>query len=546
MTSFVLVPGACHGGWWYEPLATALQRAGHDARALTLTGLGPDGLTGAGQVSLVSHVAQVTEAVTTASSASSRPVVLVGHSYGGSVITGAADQVPQQVSALVYLDAFVPRDGDSCWSMTNDEQRRWYIDGARRTGLAVDPYRFSTSGHGPNRSRRCCKARGSPAPGRPSPTRPMSRRPAGQKEPRRSPRPPNASPPTPRGRCTGGTPGTTSCTTDLSDCSNCCWPTAQPDQYRRKKLQIVRQHRSGGPEALQVDEIPAPEPGPGELLVEVAVAGVSLPVVRQTRHTRGPWPVAPGGEVAGRVAAIGPEAGDWQIGQRVVSVAFGGAYAEYATVPIEFSAAIPDDIDDGTAVSLLRNGHVALGALRAGGLVEDDRVLVTAAAGGVGHLAVQLARANGARRVVAAVGSAGKETFLENLGADAVVSYADGAPPWEQPVDLVVDGTGGRAMQRGIGALEPFGRLVSLSAAGGTLEVNDLRAHARSVIGFAIAHLARRSPDRYARHRDELWQLAADGLIRAAVHAELPLADAGNAHRVLERPENHGKVILRP
>lgn len=141
MSTFVLLPGACHGGWWYDPLVAALQQAGHRAQALTLAGLGPDGMTGAGQVTLADHVAETVAAVS-AAAAGVEPVVLVGHSYAGSVITGAADQAAEQVRALVYLDAFVPEDGDSCWSMTNDEQRRWYIDGAGRSGIAVDPLPF--------------------------------------------------------------------------------------------------------------------------------------------------------------------------------------------------------------------------------------------------------------------------------------------------------------------------------------------------------------------------------------------------------------------
>ena len=142
MSSFLLVPGACHGGWWDQPLVTELERNSHQAEALTLAGLGPEGMAGAGHVSLASHVAEVTAAVSAASDRSGEDVVLVGHSYGGSVITGAADQVPDRVRALVYLDAFVPDHGDSCWSMTNDEQRHWYIDGAGRTGVAVEPLPF--------------------------------------------------------------------------------------------------------------------------------------------------------------------------------------------------------------------------------------------------------------------------------------------------------------------------------------------------------------------------------------------------------------------
>ncbi len=105
-------------------------------------GLGPEGLTGAGQVNLDSHVDQVASALASAAETAGEPVVLVGHSYGGRVITGVADRAPGQVRALVYLDAFVPDDGDSYWSMTNDEQRAWYIRGAGRDGLAVDPLPF--------------------------------------------------------------------------------------------------------------------------------------------------------------------------------------------------------------------------------------------------------------------------------------------------------------------------------------------------------------------------------------------------------------------
>jgi pimeloyl-ACP methyl ester carboxylesterase len=142
MSSHVLVPGACHGGWWYRPVVDALESRGHRARALTLAGLGPEGMSGAGQVTLDSHVEQTAAAVAEATEASGGPVVLTGHSYGGAVITGAADRAPERVAALVYLDAFVPEDGDSCWSMTSDEDRRWYIDGAGQTGLAVAPLPF--------------------------------------------------------------------------------------------------------------------------------------------------------------------------------------------------------------------------------------------------------------------------------------------------------------------------------------------------------------------------------------------------------------------
>jgi len=134
---YVLVPGACHGGWWYDPVVDRLRAAGHIADAVTLAGLDPDGPP-APATNLDTHVAQV-EALL---DGGPEPLVLVGHSYGGSVITSVADRHPDQVAGLLYLDAFVPEDGDSCWTMTNDQQRQWYVAGSSDTGLAVQPLPF--------------------------------------------------------------------------------------------------------------------------------------------------------------------------------------------------------------------------------------------------------------------------------------------------------------------------------------------------------------------------------------------------------------------
>ena len=136
---FILVPGACHGGWHFDPLAEALRRAGHTADPVTLTGLLPGtNLACGGAINLDTHIADVAALLATRD----EPAVLVGHSYAGSVITGVADRHPDRVAGLLYIDAFVPRDGDSCWTMTNDEQREWYRTGCRRTGLGVDPLPF--------------------------------------------------------------------------------------------------------------------------------------------------------------------------------------------------------------------------------------------------------------------------------------------------------------------------------------------------------------------------------------------------------------------
>lgn len=137
MATYVLVPGACHGGWWYRPVVDRLEELGHRAHAVTLLGLDPDLPAPDVPIDLDTHVDQLAGLL-----AGLDDVILVGHSYAGCVISGAADRDPGRVRTLVHVDAFVPEDGDSCWSMTNDEQRAWYIDGAGRTGTGVDPLPF--------------------------------------------------------------------------------------------------------------------------------------------------------------------------------------------------------------------------------------------------------------------------------------------------------------------------------------------------------------------------------------------------------------------
>jgi pimeloyl-ACP methyl ester carboxylesterase len=134
---FVLVPGGNHGGWWYAPLVAALEKAGHSADAVTLSGLDPEGPP-APAANLDAHIAELAALLKTRRD----KAVLVGHSYAGSVISGVADQLPERVHALIYLDAFVPENGDSAWSMTNDWERQWIIDDSGETGLAVAPLPF--------------------------------------------------------------------------------------------------------------------------------------------------------------------------------------------------------------------------------------------------------------------------------------------------------------------------------------------------------------------------------------------------------------------
>ncbi len=131
----VLVPGACHGAWWYAPAVEALTARGHRALAVTVPGVGERAGELDATTNLAGHVADLTEHL----AGLDGELVLVGHSYGGMVIAGVADALPGRVAGLCVVDGFAPEDGDSCWSSVNDAMRAWYVEGAARTGVLVDP-----------------------------------------------------------------------------------------------------------------------------------------------------------------------------------------------------------------------------------------------------------------------------------------------------------------------------------------------------------------------------------------------------------------------
>ncbi|KOV96357.1 quinone oxidoreductase family protein [Streptomyces sp. NRRL B-3648] len=305
-------------------------------------------------------------------------------------------------------------------------------------------------------------------------------------------------------------------------------------------MRRVRYESTGGP--LFVEEAPVPQPGPGELLVRCAAVGITLPMVRKV--TEAAEPVTLGGEVAGEVVAAGEGVTRFRVGDRVTGLCFGYGYAEYAVLHEAMTSPIPDDADAVTAVALVRSGLVALGALEAARLAPGESVLVTAAASGVGHLAVQLARARGAGRVVGAVSGPAKADFVRSLGADDCMRYDD--DNWGDPVDCVLDAVGGDLLTPALAALAPHGRLVAYSSGGGTIQAYDLLVGAKSVIGFQMALIARGRPDLYEQWRQDLWRLFAEGAVKPVVHGEFALEDAAAAHQVIMSRTNLGKVVLRP
>ncbi len=307
-------------------------------------------------------------------------------------------------------------------------------------------------------------------------------------------------------------------------------------------MRRVRYESTGGP--LFLEEAPVPTPGPGELLVRTEAIGVTLPVVRKVTEAAEPIPL--GGEIAGEVAAVGQDVTRFRVGERVTGLCFGHGYADLAVLHEAMASPCRTPPPPSTRWRWSAAGWWPW-ARWTRPEPNPARPRSSRLRRGVGHLAVQVARARGAGRVVGAVSDPAKADFVGGLGADEVITYDRlDRPDWGEPVDYVLDAVGGELLTAAVAALVPGGRLVAYSSGGGTIQAYDLLVGAKSVIGFQMARIARGKPELYERWRRELWRLFAEGALKPAVHREFALTEAAEAHRVIESRSNLGKVVLRP
>ncbi len=316
-------------------------------------------------------------------------------------------------------------------------------------------------------------------------------------------------------------------------------------------MRQIRLDRFGGPQVLRPVAVPEPEPGPGEVVVRMAAAGVTF-VETQVRAGRPPWPgplpalpLVPGNAVAGPVVAVGEGVDPALVGREVVTATGGsGGYAEAVAVPAGDLVPLPPGIDAGRAVALVADGRTALALAQAARIGAGERVLVLAAAGGVGGLLVQLAREAGAH-VVAAAGGERKVAACRAQGADEAVDYTQ--PGWWERVgaiDVVLDGVGGELGERAGALLRPGGRLLVHGAASGAA-ADTAAAAARGVTVVAWRGLVR-SPEHNRALVDEALAGAATGRLQPVVGRTFPLSRARDAHAAIERRETVGKTVLVP
>lgn len=267
-----------------------------------------------------------------------------------------------------------------------------------------------------------------------------------------------------------------------------------------------------------------------------------------------PLPGSPTGDVVGTVEAVGPGVDASLAGNRVATLVDPDAFADFVLADAAWLADVPAGLDDGAASMLSSPAPVALRVLRAGQLRPGQTVLVHAAAGAIGHLAVQLAKLEGAGTVIATAGSPAKLDFAREHGADVAIDYtADDWPDQVRAVaprgvDLVLDSVGGETLHHSIDVLAPFGRAVAYGVASGDLGTVPVMSLVglRSVTGFSLLAWRQAAPKQAAAEVVELAGHFAGGRLHASVHTRLPLAEAVAAHWILDAREQLGRVLLIP
>lgn len=314
----------------------------------------------------------------------------------------------------------------------------------------------------------------------------------------------------------------------------------------------------GRPEVLKWQEVPDPDLGPGEVLIDVAAAGVNRADLLQRQGLYPPPPGAPpypGMECSGRIEAVGTEVTGWQPGDDVCALMAGGGYAEKVAVPAGQVLPVPDGISVVDAAALPEaTCTVYSNVFQVGRLTAGETLLVHGGASGIGTIAIQLAKADGAR-VMCTAGAGKKLEFCRSLGADVAISYRN-----EDFVTVARDATGGHGadvildimgasyLARNVSALAAGGRLVIIGQQGGSraeLDLGVLMAKRASIHATTLRHRPLGEKAAIVSAVDEnVWPLVSAGQVVPVIDRKIPMPNAAEAHRILEDGDHIGKVLL--
>ncbi|WP_099159107.1 quinone oxidoreductase family protein [Virgibacillus ndiopensis] len=324
-------------------------------------------------------------------------------------------------------------------------------------------------------------------------------------------------------------------------------------------MKAVQFKQYGGPDVLEVIETEIPSFSENEVLIEVKAIGVNY---ADTARREGQYvvptnlPFTPGAEVAGVITEVGANVEGVEKGMRVVALIESGGYAEYAVIPVNALIPVPDGVPFEQAVALPLQGLTAYHILKTmGRLDKGETVLIHAAAGGVGSLAVQLAKLFDAGKVIATASTPEKLGFATKMGADHGVNYTEDG--WEKQireltggkgVDVALEMVGGEIFHKTVTCLAPFGRLVIYGAASGEqtkFHPSALMRRNQSVVGFFLPQIMRK-PALLKRSLGELLTYVNHGELELTIGGTYPLHDASHVHSLLQGRKTKGKLVLLP
>lgn len=320
-------------------------------------------------------------------------------------------------------------------------------------------------------------------------------------------------------------------------------------------MHAILARQPGGPEVLEFTEVGRPVPGPGQLLVKVAAAGVNfIDTYQRSGIYNVPFPFTPGSEAAGTVEELGSGAGEFSVGSRVATAEGSRCYAGYTLLDAEKALPVPDGVDDLTAAALPLQGMTAHYLINSSFRVEPGHTVLThAGAGGVGLLLIQLLKSRGAR-VLTTVSTDEKEALARAAGADEVLRYKGFAEHVREltggtGVDVVYDGVGKDTFDGSLSSLRTRGSLVLFGAASGPVPPFDPQrlnaGGSLSITRPTMGHFLLNAQERRWRS-SEIFGAAADGTLKVRIGASYPLAEAAQAHTDLEQRRTTGKVLLVP
>ena len=324
------------------------------------------------------------------------------------------------------------------------------------------------------------------------------------------------------------------------------------------EMEAIDPEGPGGPEVLVPVRRPVPVPGPGELLIRVAAAGVNRPDVLQRKGGYAPPPGAsdiPGLEVAGTVVKLGAQVKEWKIGDEVCALVTGGGYAEYVAAPAVQCLRVPKGLTLEQAASLPETFFtVWVNVFDRGGLKDDETLLVQGGSSGIGVTAIQMARALG-HTVYATAGTAEKCVACEKLGATRAINYRDEdfvavikELTGGRGVDVILDMVGGDYVPRELACLATDGRLSLIAFLGGTktsLDLSDILRRRLTITGSALRPRTVEFKASVAQAlREKVWPLIEAGKIRPVIYKTFALEEAAAAHSLMESSEHVGKIML--